>query len=51
MAASILGMFERLAYHYLIWQDRQEDLDAVGRDAVDFIVGGVQNLLHTKQKS
>ncbi len=47
MAASILGMFERLAYQYLIWQDRHADLDAVGRDAVAFIVGGIQNLLRT----
>ena len=51
MAASILGMFERLAYQYLIWQDRSEDLEAVGRDAVDFIVGGIQNLMRTKQQS
>ncbi len=48
MAASILGMFERLAYHYLIWQDRRGDLAAVGEDAVDFIVGGIRNLLHTE---
>ena len=48
MAASILGMFERLAYQYLIWQNRRGDLEAVGRDAVDFIVGGIQNLLQTK---
>jgi AcrR family transcriptional regulator len=45
MAASILGMFERLAYQYLIWQDRRADLAAVGQDAVDFIVGGICNLL------
>ncbi|MDJ0720167.1 MAG: TetR/AcrR family transcriptional regulator [Desulfobacterales bacterium] len=45
MAASILGMFERLAYHYLIWQDRRGDLSAVGDDAVDFIAGGIRNLL------
>jgi len=45
MAASILGMFERLAYHYLIWQDRRDLLGEVGKDAVAFIVGGVQNLL------
>jgi AcrR family transcriptional regulator len=44
MAASILGMFERLAYQYLIWQDRRPDLPAVGRAAVDFIVGGIRNL-------
>lgn len=47
MAASILGMFERLAYQYLIWQDRRADLAAVGQDAVDFIVGGILNLLRT----
>jgi AcrR family transcriptional regulator len=51
MAASILGMFERLAYQYLIWQDRQADLDAVGRDAVAFIVGGIRNLLRTDRQA
>lgn len=49
MAASILGMFERLAYQYLIWQDRRADLAAVGQDAVDFIVGGIRNLLSAAQ--
>lgn len=51
MATSILGMFERLAYHYIIWQDRPEDLQAVGRDAVAFIVGGIRNLLSIEQNS
>jgi len=51
MAISILGMFERLAYHYVIWQDRPEELEAVGRDAVAFIVGGVRNLLSIKDNS
>ena len=51
MATSILGMFERLAYHYIIWQDRPQDLGAVGRDAVAFIVGGIRNLLSNEQKS
>lgn len=45
VANSILGMFERLAYHYLIWQDRRKDLAAVGQDAVAFIVGGIRGLL------
>ena len=45
MAASILGMFERLAYQYLIWQNRHADFDAVGRDAVAFILGGIRSLL------
>ena len=46
MAVSILGMFERLAYHYLIWQDQRTDLAAAGEEAVNFIVGGIRNLMH-----
>jgi AcrR family transcriptional regulator len=46
MAVSIMGMYERIAYHYLIWQDdRSEDIQTIGRDAVAFITGGVKNLL------
>lgn len=46
MAVSIMGMYERIAYHYLIWQDnRAADISAIGQDAVTFIVGGVKNLL------
>jgi len=44
MAVSILGMYERIAYQYMIWQNRPEDLKILGRDAVDFIVGGINNL-------
>ena len=51
MAASILGMFERLAYQYLIWQDRRDDLEEVGRDAVAFIVGGIRSLLKAEKPS
>jgi len=46
MAVSIMGMYERIAYHYLIWQDnRAADISVIGQDAVAFIVGGVKNLL------
>lgn len=45
MAVSIMGMFERLAYQYMIWQDRKDALEEVGEDAVRFIVGGVRNCL------
>ena len=46
MAVSIMGMYERIAYHYLIWQDdRSKEIEAIGRDAVAFIVGGIKNLL------
>ena len=46
MAVSIMGMYERIAYHYLLWQDdRSEDIKIIGHDAVAFIVGGVKSLL------
>ena len=45
MAVSIMGMYERIAYQYLIWQDRPKDLQTIGRDAVEFIVGGIRNLM------
>lgn len=44
MATSIMGMFERLAYHYLIWQDRSSDLKTIGQDAIEFIIGGIERL-------
>jgi len=44
MAVSIMGMFERIAYHYLIWQDRPDELQIIGQDALNFIVGGINNL-------
>lgn len=45
MAVSIMGMFERLAYHYLIWEDRSGELKTAGNDAVDFIIGGISRVL------
>ncbi len=46
MAVSIMGMYERIAYHYLIWQDdRSKDINVIGQDAVAFIVGGIKNLM------
>jgi AcrR family transcriptional regulator len=44
MAVSIMGMYERIAYQYLIWENRPKDLKTLGRDAVDFIIGGIHNL-------
>jgi len=45
MAVSIMGMYERIAYQYLIWENRSKDLETLGHDAVDFIVGGIRNLI------
>ncbi len=45
IAVSIMGMFERIAYQCLIWQNQAKDLKEIGRDAVDFIIGGITGLL------
>ncbi|MBI5845728.1 MAG: TetR/AcrR family transcriptional regulator [Deltaproteobacteria bacterium] len=44
MAVSIVGMYEKVAYQYLIWNDRSDELQRVAEDALAFIVGGVKNL-------
>lgn len=44
IAVSVMGIYERVAYQYLLWHNRGEDLKDIGRDAVAFIVGGVNNL-------
>jgi AcrR family transcriptional regulator len=44
VAVSIMGIYERIAYQYLISQDSSKDLKVIGWDAVSFIVGGINNL-------
>ncbi len=44
IAVSIMGIYERVAYQYLFWQDQSKNLKPIGRDAVAFILGGVKNL-------
>jgi AcrR family transcriptional regulator len=44
IAVSIMGIYERVAYHYILWQNRGENLKNIGRDALAFILGGITNL-------
>ncbi len=44
IAVSVMGIYERVAYKYLLWQENLDDLRTIGRDAVDFIVGGIGTL-------
>lgn len=44
LAVGIMGIYERVAYNYLLWQNKADDLKHIGKDAVDFIEGGVNNL-------
>lgn len=43
VTVGILGIYERVAYQYLMWADdiAPEELSTIGRDAVDFIMGGL----------
>ncbi len=50
MAVCIAGIYERVAYHYLLWNDHPEndppaDIMEVGNKAVSFLMGGVTALL------
>lgn len=44
MAVCIVGIYERVGYHYLLWQNRSDDIITIGEDAVAFIIGGVEKL-------
>ena len=44
IVVSILGIYERVAYEYLIWQNRSKDLKHIGQDAVTFLIGGITGL-------
>lgn len=43
VAVGILGIYERVAYQYLMWADEpdKKELGTIGRDAVNFIMGGL----------
>jgi hypothetical protein len=45
-----VGIYERVAYHYLLWNDEPEkdhsrEVMAVGKIAVSFLMGGVKDLM------
>jgi AcrR family transcriptional regulator len=44
IATCIGGMYERIAYQFIIWQDRTDLLDEVSEEVVDFILGGIDSL-------
>lgn len=50
IAVSIMGIYERVAYEYLFWQDRSSELTTIGHDAVAFIIGGINNLFRKEDK-
>lgn len=44
MAVCIVGIYDRIACHYLLWQNRPDDIMDVVGEASSFMLGGVSNL-------
>lgn len=49
IAVSIMGIYERVAYQYIFWQGKSGGLIDIGHDAVDFLIGGIKNLVREKK--
>ena len=45
MAVCTVGVFDRLGYYYQLGQKDSEELMALGKETVSFVVGGMQSLL------
>lgn len=50
IAVSIIGIYERVVYHYQLSQNPPEDIMTIGEDAVSFLIGGVEKLLDQHNK-
>jgi AcrR family transcriptional regulator len=45
VAVCILGLYERIACHYFLWQDAPEDTGIIAQRSVSFMLGGINTLL------
>jgi hypothetical protein len=45
IAVCIVGVYERIACHYFLWQDQPEDIEEIAQKSVSFMLGGINNLL------
>ena len=45
IAVCIVGIFERIAFHYFLWQDHPADIDALARKSISYMLGGIDRLL------
>ncbi len=44
IAVCIVGIYERIACYYLLWQDRSADVMQMAQESASFMLGGVNNL-------
>ena len=45
VAVCILGIYERIACYYFLWQDPPEDIDTIAQRSISFMLGGINGLL------
>ncbi len=45
VAVCIIGIYERIAYHYFLWQTHPEDIENIVQKSVSFMQAGIDNLL------
>lgn len=45
VAVCIVGVYERIACHYFLWQDPPKDVEDIAQRSVSFMLGGINNLL------
>lgn len=45
VAVCIVGVYERIACHYFLWQDNPGDIEDIAQKSVSFMFGGINNLL------
>jgi len=50
-SVSIVGMMDRVAYQYLIWQERSDDMDTITAEALAFIRGGLLSVLRNLSRN
>lgn len=43
IATIVIGLFEKISYHFII--NNGKDIDKIGEDVIDFIYGGIKNLI------
>lgn len=41
----ILGIYERIACYYFLWQNPPEDIDTIAQRSISFMLGGISSLL------
>jgi AcrR family transcriptional regulator len=51
LSVAMVGMLERVAYQYLIWQDRSDDMDTITAEAMSFIRGGLLSVLRNLSRN